>query len=127
MGRAGLTFDTGALIALHRRKQRMSAVFAAATRQGLVITVPTAVVAEWWRGTDVRHADLLLAAVNVEELSLPISQAAGEALAAIPGATTIDAVVMASAAQRGDVVYTLDVGDLAALQPHFPGVRILRA
>ncbi|MDD9969930.1 MAG: PIN domain-containing protein [Myxococcales bacterium] len=127
MGRAGLTFDTGALIALHRRKHRMSAVFAAATKQGLVITVPTAVVAEWWRGTDVRHANLLLSAVNVEELSVPLSKAAGEALAAIPSATTIDAVVMASAARRGDIVYTSDVGDLAALQPHFPGVRILRA
>ena len=105
----------------------MSAVFAAATKQGLVITVPTAVVAEWWRGTDVRHANLLLSAVNVEELSVPLSKAAGEALAAIPSATTIDAVVMASAARRGDIVYTSDVGDLAALQPHFPGVRILRA
>ena len=122
-----MTFDTGALIALQRRRQRMSAVFAAANKQGLVITVPTVAIAEWWRGTDTRLANLLLAAVNVEELSLELSKAAGEAQSAVPGATAIDAIVMASAAQRGDIVYTSDPGDLAAMQAHFPGVRVLRA
>lgn len=127
MGRPGLTFDTGALIALQRRKQRMSAVFAAANRQGITITVPTVAIAEWWRGTAVRRADLLLAAVTVEPLSLDLSKAAGEAQAAVRGATTIDAIVMASAAQRGDIVYTSDPEDLTAMQSHFPGVRVLRA
>jgi hypothetical protein len=43
----------------------------------------------------------------------------------VRGATTVDAVVMASAASRGDVVYTTDVTDLQALSPHFPSVRVL--
>jgi hypothetical protein len=38
---------------------------------------------------------------------------------------TIDALVMASAARRGDVVYTADMDDLRRFQPFFPGVRVL--
>jgi len=44
-------------------------------------------------------------------------------MAAIRGATFIDAVVMASAAARGDVVYTSDADDLTRLHAHFRGVR----
>jgi hypothetical protein len=36
----------------------------------------------------------------------------------------VDAVVMASAARRGDLVYTSDVAALAGLA-FFPGVRVL--
>lgn len=39
---------------------------------------------------------------------------------------TIDAVVMASAALRGDVVYSADIGDLTKFQEFFPSVRVLR-
>jgi hypothetical protein len=38
-----------------------------------------------------------------------------------------DAVVMASAASRGDVVYSSDVVDLERLRAHFPALRVLRA
>ena len=120
----GLTFDTGALIALERRRQRMIEVRQAALRAGLRVTVPAAVITEWWRGrTDLR--DDLLASVRVEPLTEAIARLAGEALAAVKGATAIDSIVMASAALRGDVVYTSDVGDLERLRPHFPGVRVL--
>jgi hypothetical protein len=37
----------------------------------------------------------------------------------------VDAIVMASAASRGDVVYTIDVDDLERLRTFFPGVRVL--
>jgi hypothetical protein len=49
----------------------------------------------------------------------------GEVLASVHAATAIDAIVMASAARRGDVVYTSDFQDLTRLQAHFPSVRIL--
>jgi hypothetical protein len=52
---------------------------------------------------------------------------AGEALAAVAGSTAIDAIVMASAAQRGDLVYTSDIDDLERLRVHFSAVpRVLR-
>jgi hypothetical protein len=38
----------------------------------------------------------------------------------------VDAVVMASAARRGDIVLTSDIEDLEALRVAFPDVRVLR-
>jgi predicted nucleic acid-binding protein len=119
----GITFDTGALIALERRGQRARKVLERATEQKVRITVPAAVVTEWWRSrTDIREG--ILAAVRVEPLSESLAKLAGEALAAIKGATPIDAIVMASAAQRGDVVYTADVSDLEKLSGYFRVVRV---
>lgn len=122
--RAGITFDTGALIALERRTQRIWEIYRTAMRDSVVITVPAAVVIEWWRGrTDVRER--ILGGVRIEPLHAPLARAAGEALAAVKSATAIDAVVMASAALRGDVVYTSDTADLEKLRRHFPAVRVL--
>ena len=121
----GLTFDTGALIALERRKQRMKHVLERALAKDQSITVPADVVGEWWRGrTELREA--ILEAMDVEPLTLALAKLAGEALATVRGATLVDAVVMASAASRGDIVYSSDVDDLERLRRVFPGVRILR-
>ncbi len=121
---SGLTFDTGALIALERRRQRMAQIYRTAVEDGLIMTVPSPVVAEWWRGrSDVRER--LLRGVRVEALDTELAKLAGDALAAVSKATTIDAIVMASAARRGDVVYTSDLRDLARLQGFFPTVRVL--
>ena len=120
----GITFDTGALIALERRGLRARRIVERATEEKIRITVPSPVVTEWWRGrTDARK--YILAAVRVEPLSEELAKVAGEALAAVKGATAIDALVMASAAQRGDLVFTSDVGDLEKLRSYFPEVRVL--
>lgn len=37
---------------------------------------------------------------------------------------TIDAIVMASAAQRGDTVYTSDFDDMSRLGTRFPGLSV---
>jgi hypothetical protein len=125
VSRIGLTFDTGALIALERRTQRIWEIYRTAMRDAIPITVPVAVVVEWWRGrTDVRER--ILGGVRIEPLHLALARAAGEALASVKSASPIDAVVMASAALRGDVVYTSDVADLEGLRRHFPTVRVLR-
>jgi predicted nucleic acid-binding protein len=121
---AGLTFDSGALIGLERRHHRIRRVFATAVRDDVRVTVPAAVLVEWWR----RRTDLaeeILAAIDVEPFDEVLARTAGEALAAVPNATAIDAVVMASAARRGDVVYTSDFADLSRLQTHFRAVRLL--
>jgi len=120
----GLTFDTGALIALERRRLRMRQVLERARARDQVITVPADVIAEWWRGaTDLRNA--ILDAVDVEPLTLRVAKIAGEAIAAVPGATLVDAIVVASAASRGDIIYSSDVHDLERLRGVFPSVRIL--
>jgi predicted nucleic acid-binding protein len=122
----GLTFDTGALISLERRRASMGSVLALATKRGRTITVPAVAVAEWWRGRTDRRDDIL-AMVDVEPLDDGLAKLAGEALAAVAGAKVIDAIVMASAARRGDAVYTSDVPDLMQLHGFFPNVRVLHA
>ena len=122
----GLTFDTGALIALERRKLRMRQVLERARERDQIITVPADVVAEWWRGpADIRKA--ILDSVDVEPLTLDLAKIAGQALGAVPGATIVDAIVVASAASRGDIIYSSDVHDLERLRRVFPSVRILGA
>ncbi len=121
----GLTFDTGALIALERRDARLGRVLALATREFRRITVPTPVLAEWWRG-DSRRRQEILACVDVEPLDEHLAKLAGEALANVRRATAIDALVMASASRRGDVVYTSDEDDLVRLTAFFPAIRVVR-
>jgi hypothetical protein len=64
--------------------------------------------------------------VDVEPLTSELAKRAGEALAAVPNATLVDAIVMASAASRGDLVYSSDTEDLERLRRCFPSVRVLR-
>jgi hypothetical protein len=121
-----VTFDTGALLALERRRARMWRVLRRIWELGALPVVPADVVAEWWRGrTDVREH--ILGGVHVEPLTEPLAKLAGEAVAKIRTATSVDAIVMASAAQRGDAVYTSDVADLELLRAFFPSVRVFSA
>jgi hypothetical protein len=118
------TLDTGAPIALERRRQRMVGFLRLARLERIPLVVPSVCVAEWWRGrTDLREA--ILAAVIVEQTDSELIKRAGTALALEPGATCIDAIVMASAARRGGSVFTSDVQDLQRLQRVFPSVRVL--
>ena len=120
----GITFDTGMLVALERRKQPAWEVYKRAHERQVPITVPTVVIGEWWQGrTDLRET--IRMSVRIEPLTDAIARLAGEALAKVKRATTIDAFVMASAALRGDVVYTGDLDDLERLRVFFPGVRVL--
>ena len=121
----GLTFDTGALIALERRTQRIAKILHLARLRNLTITVPSPVVAEWWRGQTGEIADLLRG-VQVEPLTERLAKSAGEALAKTKRRNVVDAIVIASAATRGDIVYTSDVEDLTRLTSVFPSVRVLR-
>jgi predicted nucleic acid-binding protein len=128
--RAGVTFDTGALIALERRRDSMRKVFATAVGNGIVITVPAVVVTEWWRaGHREKERLVLLRSLRVDPLVERVARVAGAALGRTRGASAIDAIVMASAALRGDTIYTSDPNDLAALKdanPGFASVQILR-
>jgi predicted nucleic acid-binding protein len=121
---SAFTFDTGVLIALEQRHQRAVRILELARRDAVTLVVPSACVVEWWRGrTDVRER--ILAAMLVEHTDDELVKNAGEALARVRGAATIDAIVMASAARRGGTVFTSDPDDLLRLQTVFPSVRVL--
>lgn len=121
--RAAITFDTGALIALERRKERAMKVYTHAKERGIVVATPNVTVAEWWRGRSDRR-EAVLAGLLVEPPSDETVKLAGVALGKIRGATTIDAIVAAFAAQRTGIVYTSDVDDFDALRAFFPALRV---
>lgn len=116
----GATFDTGALIALERRDLDMVIKLRVLHRAGVAITIPANAVVEWWRKGH-GQADILELG-TVEPLTELIAKAAGEALAKVRGSAAIDATVMASAARRGDRVFTSDPRDMQRLQRHFRAV-----
>lgn len=118
----GVTFDTGMLIALERRKAGALALLRACRLSRAKITIPTAVVAEWWRGT---HAAVLESGA-LEPLTADVARRAGLLLASTGGSNAVDAIVVASAALRGDLVVTSDVDDLKRLATHVEGVEVAR-
>ena len=122
---SGLTLDTGALIAIERRDRRVRHLIDLAKARGERVTVPAPVVTEWWRGQRGPTARIL-DAFDVEPIDEDLARRAGEALAkSVDGPSAIDAIVMASAASRGDHVLTGDVSDLERLRAVFPIVRVL--
>lgn len=120
-----ITFDTGAIIAVERRKDRMLRVIRMIVENATPIVIPAVALAEWWRARPTQRMQSFLSGTTIEPVDAPLASAAGEALAALPTATIVDALVMASAARSGGIVYTSDVGDLMALQTHFRNVRVL--
>jgi predicted nucleic acid-binding protein len=119
-------FDTGALIAAERGKQRAARFLRLARIHRARVLVPLPVVAEWWRGrSDVRED--ILAATEVVG-SLAVVKAAGVALSAlkhVDARLTIDAIVMAIAALADAIVMTGDPDDFERLADHFPRVLVL--
>jgi predicted nucleic acid-binding protein len=121
--RAAITFDSGALIALERRKERAMKVYTHARDRGLAVVTPNVTLAEWWRGRSDRR-ELVLAGLLVETVSSDTMKLAGLALGRIRRATTIDAIVAAFAVQRTGVVYTSDPEDFEILRTFFPALRV---
>lgn len=118
-----ITFDTGALVSLERRKERAMKVYAHAKDRGLVVATPNVTVAEWWRGRTNRR-EAVLRGLLVEPASDEVVKLAGVALGKVRGATTIAAIVAAFAVQRTGIVYTGDVADFEALRVFFPALRV---
>lgn len=128
-----MTLDTGALIALealatravdNRTAHRLAQVLARPTTDPSTrvrATAPAVVIAEWWRGQRGPAAGLLdRRRIEVQPVTREIAERAGQVLAAIgrksraarEGLLLVDAIVVLTAAERGDVVYTSDVADL---------------
>lgn len=125
-----VTLDTGALVAIERRKQRAMMLLRASREHRARLVTITPVVAEWWRGRS-DERDRMKLAIDLVPLPVAAAEAAGLVLGRI-GATrggassAIDAMVMAFAALYGGaLVYTSDVDDLQRLGAHFPAVRVL--
>jgi predicted nucleic acid-binding protein len=121
-----ITLDTGALVAIERRRLRARAILEAAWAYGLRVTIPAAAWGEWHAGRPRHGLGRFSDAVVIEPLTAELAELAGRALAALrlPSTHFVDAAVMATAALRGDVVYTSDFDDLQRLAAHFRSVRV---
>jgi len=123
------------LIALERHKSRALQIHERLIERAIRVTVPMVVVAEWWRGRTDDRADILKSVdIEIGEQCRTVAKLAGESLARVRtkkddelcrSKLMVDAIVMASASLRGDVVYTGDIEDMSRLGTSFPGVRVL--
>lgn len=122
----GMTFDAGVLIALDRGDARMWLQIDEGFRLPTRPVVPAPVLAQVWRSGRQANLGRALAALVIEQTDDELARRAGELCAMAGTADAIDAIVVASAARRGDVVVTGDVLDLARLAAHTPNVAIRR-
>lgn len=89
------------------------------------VRTPSVVVGEWWRGQRGPVASLLdRNRIEVDDVTRADAEAAGALLSQVRRARgdarerllLVDAIVVAMAARRGDVIYTSDVDDLTMLR-----------
>jgi predicted nucleic acid-binding protein len=122
---AGLTLDTGALIAAEKANRRFWNVVRNATDQDEVITIPAVVLAQVWRAGRQEHLAQLLASSEVEPFDEPAAKRAGELCGRASVSDIVDAGVVMSAARRGDAILTADPDDLRHLASYVRGVAII--
>lgn len=119
-----LTFDTGALIALERRRPHVRRLHQTAVLEGIPVIVPSVVIAEWWRqGKREKERVQILRTLVVEPTDARLARLAGIAIGLV-GSGVVDALVMASASLRGGLVYTSDPDDLDRLTEVFGNVSV---
>ena len=102
---AGVTYDTGALIAGDRNDRRMWALHIGFIAEEVVPTVPAPVVAEAWRGGS-RQASLarLLAGCDVGEMTATRARHVGELAGRADHEDVVDVAVVEGAIRRDDHV-----------------------
>jgi predicted nucleic acid-binding protein len=106
---AGVTYDTGALVAAERNDRRMWALHAALLAEEVVPTVPAPVLAEAWRGT-ARPASLarLLAMCEVEGMTETQAKQIGVLVGRSGYPNIVDVAVVEGAIRRDDGIVTSD-------------------
>ena len=105
---AGVTYDTGALIAGDRNDRRMWALHIGFIAEEVAPLVPAPVVAEAWRGGS-RQANLarMLAGCQIEDMTADQARLVGELAGRADHEDVVDVAVAQAAARReGDVILT---------------------
>lgn len=126
---AGVTYDTGALIAAERNDRRMWALHAGFLAEEVAPVVPVPVLAEAWRGGP-RQANLvrMLAMCTVEWMTENQARQVGVLAGRSDHDDVVDVTVVEGALRRGDAVVTSNrehiekVGQAAGLTLHVADV-----
>ena len=109
---AGITYDTGALVAAERGQRALWALHRRTLERGVRPTVPSGVLAQAWHGGPQIDLSRLLKGCQIEPLDETRARTAGHACALAHTADVIDAAVVIGAIARGDLVVTSDRGDI---------------
>jgi hypothetical protein len=119
----GVTYDAGVLIAAERGDDEVWKLHGKVLDRGERPTVPAVVLAQAWRrGNQARLVQLLKTCV-LEAVDEGRARAAGIACGRARTSDVVDAIVVVSAASRGDVVVTSDPDDIHHLAVAF-GARL---
>jgi DNA-binding NarL/FixJ family response regulator len=125
---AGLTLDTGALLALDHpgRALAMQARLEEARRRGGTICIPAEVVAQAWRGPrQARLARLLKSAdIDVAVMTLSAARSVGLMCAETSHDDVVDVHVVLCARQRRHAIVTSDPYDIARVDPTVPRILV---
>jgi hypothetical protein len=111
----GITYDTGALLAAEAHRRELWVFHARALLRGERPVVPAAVLAQGWRGGPQAALSRLLRGCVIEDLDEQRARAAGVVCARSRTRDIVDAIVVAGALARADLVVTSDAGDLERL------------
>jgi predicted nucleic acid-binding protein len=109
---------------LERRESGAWAWLRRAAEREVVPLVSTAALAEAWRGGRQAWLATALRGCRLAPVTEALARSAGIACAAT-GATTLDAIIAATAAAQGATLVTADVGDMRGLTDHFRSLRVV--
>lgn len=123
---AGITLDTGALIAIERGDRLVGAYLRLAHRRSMPLVVPAPVLAQVWRGPRNARLAQFLDLVFVEPLSARLARRVGELLSLAGLSDVVDGSVVISAASRGDEIITGDIEDILRLSSFVRGAGPIR-
>jgi predicted nucleic acid-binding protein len=130
---ARLILDSGVLLGVERGDATVRGWLEEAFTVGPPPVVPTAVIAESWRGGTRQswHVRRLLTNCRIEPLTDEIARLAGELLTSAGnaldrkgGSRVVDAVVVITASRFGDTILTSDSSDLSLLAIDFPALHV---
>jgi|SRR6185312_5443994 len=123
---AGITLDTGALIAIERGDHLVGAYLRLAQRRSRRLVVPAPVLAQVWRSSQNARIGQFLALVFVEPLSAALARQVGELLGRAGLSDVVDGTVVVGAARRGDEIVTGDIDDISRLASFVRGLGPIR-
>src|SRR5687768_13601142 len=107
----GLTLDSGALIAAQKHDRRIWTILKEAALRGAIVTVPTVVLAQVWRGNSAK-LDRALLGCESETLDVSRARDTGRLLGESRTSDTVDATVVLGAIRRLDSIVTSDPKDV---------------
>ena len=108
----GTTYDTGALLAAEANRRELWVLHSRSLLRGERPVVPAPVLAQAWRGGPQAALSRLLHGCVVEDFDEARARAAGVVCARSGTRDIVDAMVVAGALARGDLVVSSDADDL---------------